>query len=163
MKLSIFLKITAAFSLFIPYVYSMDLNQNDTITVTLSSGKEFVATVKEKPDYKENWVKVTLSENGKEYFLNLNQVALVTFEGSHKQMVENKIRKNLKDLQFAAKQFYLETKKTPKFGDLVGNRLYIKVMTPVDGEDYSILPLANDTDTWTVVTKSGYKVIYDWE
>jgi len=79
-----------------------------------------------------------------------------------RKYVENMILNNLRQLDAAAEQFFLENSvKTVKLDQLVGADKLIKKLTPVDGEDYGKLDLTQGVTPWKVVGASGITVTFD--
>jgi RNA polymerase sigma factor (sigma-70 family) len=68
---------------------------------------------------------------------------------------------NLRQLTLARDQFQLENGRPPgSLDELVGEKNYVRRLTPVDGESYDGLPLATK-QPWTVTTPAGLSVTFD--
>ncbi|MFA6959582.1 MAG: hypothetical protein WC205_02390 [Opitutaceae bacterium] len=78
----------------------------------------------------------------------------------HRAVIQKSIQNNLRQLDAACSQFFLEKGATQvALSDLIGEGKYLKKLPLVDGEDYTILDLTQGA-AWKVTTKSGVIVEY---
>ena len=72
------------------------------------------------------------------------------------------VRNNLAQLSEAGRVFTFDHKvDVVRYDDLVGRDLFIRKITPVDGEDYRPFDYSPNTNIWTIVTKSGLSVTFE--
>jgi len=72
------------------------------------------------------------------------------------------IKNNLRQLAAAADQYFLENGVvTVTLNQLVGEGKYIRKLTPVDGEDYAKLNLAQSVTQWKIESASGISVTHE--
>jgi hypothetical protein len=107
-----------------------------------------------------------LINDTKQLFLNEDeQKSLQEMHASLRERIataqRESIQHNLRQLSAALDQYLLESGKTTAvLDDLVGHGRYIKMLSTVDGEDYSALPLNLGRGSWAVVTRHGLSVCY---
>lgn len=74
---------------------------------------------------------------------------------------ESAIGNNLRQFDFAAQQYFLETgKEEAGYPDLVGEKKYITALRPVNGEDYTGLVVTPSTKALTVTAADGTQVTH---
>lgn len=84
--------------------------------------------------------------------------SVVAFEKIRNASISKAITNNLRQLDSACAQFFLEKNTShATLGDLIGDTKYIRALRPVDGEDYATLNLSQG-EPWTITGKSGITV-----
>ncbi len=92
-------------------------------------------------------------------------IAKETVSDAERAEIERHVTNNLRQLDSASQQFYLEHgTSTVKFEQLVGTERdrYIKELRPIDAENYTKLDLEQATEPkeWVIVTRRGVEVRY---
>ena len=85
-------------------------------------------------------------------------MAIPAFSKVRESSKEKAVMNNLRQLEAASAQYFLETgKKTCTYADLVGpgNDKYIRRMDPVAGEDYTGMVFTDDQTSFSVELENG--------
>lgn len=101
-----------------------------------------------------------VKKDNQEFRLALRSARVARGAAKAPPALERAVLNNLRQLAAAADQFYLENGKTSAtYDDLVGATKYVKVLNPVDGENYRSIQFSQGT-TLVVTTASGYAISY---
>lgn len=116
-------------------------------------------------DARKNTLRLARGDETWEIRLESAVIAVDTLSDAERAQIEKQVTNNLRQLDAAAQQFYLEyAVNTVKFEQLVGTgpNHYIKVVKSADAEDYTKLDftLATEPKEWVVVTRRGVEVRY---
>jgi type IV pilus assembly protein PilA len=92
----------------------------------------------------------------------LAAMAIPAFQKVRMNSQDATIKNNLRQFQVAGQQYMLETgKTTATYNDLVGADKFIKVLKPVDGEDYTQLVLHSEDAKLSIRKENGQTVSID--
>lgn len=145
----------------------------------LGGGKDTRVALKNKATGSTQWVPVggtyagysivsyearadvlVVKKDGEEFRLPLRSARVAAGTAKAPPALERAVLNNLRQLAAAADQFYLENGKTSAtYDDLVGATKYVKVVNPLDGENYRSIQFAQGRPL-SVTTASGYSISY---